>query len=147
MFSIVAVVLLLLAFTTLVGTFVWITRLLAEKAQEKRRKACLGAKREQEQGSPELEEEGAERPEMIRGQDYGANYGLLLGALACGLYWMSPLVLALAFVGGFYSGSSLVNGVRYFRILIWRAVVGSLLNFGGVVLQFGVAVGSIPSLV
>ena len=147
MFSIVAVVLLLLAFATLVGTFVWITRLLAERAQEKKCKACPGAKREQEQGPPKIEEEGAGRPEMIRGRGYGANYGLLLGALACGLYWMSPLVLALAFVGGFYSGSSLVNGVRYFRILIWRAVVGSLLNFGGIVLQFGVAVGSIPSLV
>ena len=147
MFSIVAVALLLLAFATLVATFVWITRLLAERAQEKKRKARPCAKRAQEQGPPELEEERAEQPETIRGRGYGANYGLLLGALACGLYWMSPLVLALAFVGGFYSGQSLVNGVRHFRIVVWRAVVGSLLNFGGVVLQFGVAVGSIPSLV
>jgi len=143
----VAVVLLLLAFATLVGTFVWITRLLSARAREKKNKASRRAKRVQEQGLPASEAEGADQPEMVRGRGYGANYGLLLGALACGLYWMSPLVLALAFVGGFYSGRALVNGVRHFRIVIWRAVIGSLLNIGGIVLQFGLAVGAIPSLV
>jgi hypothetical protein len=143
----VAVVLLLLAFATLVGTFVWITRLLSARAREKKNKASRRAKRVQEQGLPGPEPEGADQPKQVRGRGYGANYGLLLGALACGLYWMSPLVLALAFVGGFYSGRALVNGVRHFRIVIWRSVIGSLLNIGGIVLQFGLAVGSIPPLV
>ena len=143
----VAVFLLFLAFATLVVTFVWIARLLSQRAREKKRKARPSARVVQEGGPPDQHEEGKESPEMVRGRVYGANYGLVLGAMACGLYWVSPLVIALAFVGGFYSGRSLVNGVRYFRIVTWRAVAGALLNIGGSGLQFGVAVVLIPPLV
>lgn len=75
-------------------------------------------------------ERDVEEPKRIRGRGYGANYGLLLGCLACGAFfaWPSPLLLAVAGVGLFYSGRSLVRGVRYFRVIVWRALLGVLVN-------------------
>ena len=164
MFSMIAIVLLLLAFGILVGTFVWIAHLLVERAEEKKKAARKSKEREAEEEEEEVVEDEAgeeeedgedevedeveeEKPEMVRGRGVGANYGLLLGALSCGLFWMSPLIMALSFVGIFYSGRAIVNGVRHFRIVIWRAVGGLLLNIGGIVRQFLSLLGIIPPLV
>jgi hypothetical protein len=49
MFSMIAIVLLLLAFGILVGTFVWIAHLLAERAEEKKKAARKSKEREAEE--------------------------------------------------------------------------------------------------
>ena len=54
----VAIFLLLLAFATLVVTFVWIARLLSQRAREKKRKARPIARVVQEGGPPDQHEEG-----------------------------------------------------------------------------------------
>ena len=110
MFSMLAIAFLVIAFAILVWTFVWVARLLAHRAQEKE----LAGKAEAAQ--PEVEAEGVEAaeeiegPELVQGRGSSANYGLLLGALSCGLYWISPLVMAMAFIGSFYSLRALLMG-------------------------------------
>ncbi len=111
---------LVVAFTVLVWTFLWMARLMARRAQMRQAPAP----------SPAVDQEVAAGPTRIRGRGYGANYGLMLGLVACGAFfvWPSPLLLAVAVVGLFYSGRSLVRGLRYFRVIVWRALLGVLLN-------------------
>jgi hypothetical protein len=145
MFETLALVLLALAFGVLLWTFVWVAKLLTHRAKVKERgkKKAVAKKEIAEEFAGEEEEE----PEMVRARGYGANYGLLLGGLSCGLFWLSPLVVALSFVGGFYSVRALANGIRHFRMLVWRALFGLVLNIGGIALQFLSMLGMIPSLV
>mgnify|MGYP001439966587 CR=1 FL=1 len=145
MFETLALVLLALAFGVLLWTFVWVAKLLTHRAKVKERaKKKVIAKKEI---AEELAGEEDEEPEMVRARGYGANYGLLLGGLSCGLFWLSPLVVALSFVGGFYSVRAIANGIRHFRMLVWRALFGLVLNIGGIALQFLSMLGMIPSLV
>jgi hypothetical protein len=65
------------AFAVLVGTFVGVARLLGRRE----RRAPVGAGR----------------------KDSGAGFALVLGTLACGLFWLSPLVLALSLAGLIFS--------------------------------------------
>ncbi|MBT4977337.1 MAG: hypothetical protein HOL51_02590 [Gemmatimonadetes bacterium] len=145
MFETLALVLLALAFGVLLWTFVWVAKLLTHRAKVKERgkKKAVAKKEIAEEFAGEEEEE----PEMVRARGYGANYGLLLGGLSCGLFWLSPLVVALSFVGGFYSVRAIANGIRHFRMLVWRALFGLVLNIGGIALQFLSMLGMIPSLV
>ena len=101
-------------------------------------------KKEEEKKEGEKEQE--EPTKKVHGRGYGANYGILLGALSCGLFWLSPLIVALSFVGGFYSVRALAYGVLHFRIVVWRAVGGLLLNIGGIALQFMAMLDFMPSL-
>jgi uncharacterized protein (DUF58 family) len=145
MFETLALVLLALAFGVLLWTFVWVAKLLTHRAKVKERgkKKAVAKKEIAEEFAGEEEEE----PEMVRARGYGANYGLLLGGLSCGLFWLSPLVVALSFGGGFYSVRAIANGIRHFRMLVWRALFGLVLNIGGIALQFLSMLGMIPSLV
>jgi hypothetical protein len=145
MFETLALVLLALAFGVLLWTFVWVAKLLTHRAKVKERgkKKAVAKKEIAEEFAGEEEEE----PEMVRARGYGANYGLLLGGLSCGVFWLSPLVVALSFVGGFYSVRAIANGIRHFRMLVWRALFGLVLNIGGIALQFLSMLGMIPSLV
>jgi hypothetical protein len=145
MFETLALVLLALAFGVLLWTFVWVAKLLTHRAKVKERgkKKAVAKKEIAEEFAGEEEEE----PEMVRARGYGANYGLLLGGLSCGLFWLSPLVVALSFVGGFYSVRAIANGIRHFRMLVWPALFGLVLNIGGIALQFLSMLGMIPSLV
>ena len=148
MFETLALVLLALAFGVLLWTFVWVAKLLTHRAKVKERaKKKVIAKKEIAEELAGEEEEEDEEPEMVRTRGYGANYGLLLGGLSCGLFWLSPLVVALSFVGGFYSVRAIANGIRHFRMLVWRALFGLVLNIGGIALQFLSMLGMIPSLV
>lgn len=149
MFAVAAMVLLVIAFGVLLWTFVWVARLLAHRAEAKERAEKRAAPQEQAATKEEQQQEPEEpeEPEMVRGRGVGANYGLLLGGLSCGLFWLSPLVVALSFVGSFYSIRALANGVRHFRIVVWRAVAGLVLNIGGIVLQFLLLLEIIPPLV
>lgn len=145
MFETLALVLLALAFGVLLWTFVWVAKLLTHRAKVKERgkKKAVAKKEIAEEFAGGEEEE----PEMVRGRGYGANYGLLLGGLSCGLFWLSPLVVALSFGGGFYSVRAIANGIRHFRMLVWPALFGLVLNIGGIALQFLSMLGMIPSLV
>ncbi len=148
MFETLALVLLALAFGVLLWTFVWVAKLLTHRAKVKERaKRKAVAKKEIAEELAGEEEEEDEEPEMVRARGYGANYGLLLGGLSCGLFWLSPLVVALSFVGGFYSVRAIANGIRHFRMLVWRALFGLVLNIGGIALQFLSMLGMIPFLV
>ncbi len=93
----------------------------------------------------EMEEELPLGPGVI-GKVYGANYGLLLGILACGLFWVSPLMLALSLVGIFYSGRALWQGLRYFRMVIYRALIGLGLCLVSMGLHFLKAIGEMPKV-
>ena len=148
MFETLALILLALAFGVLLWTFVWVAKLLTHRAKVKERakKKAIAKKEIAEELAGEEEQED-EEPEMVRGRGYGANYGLLLGGLSCGLFWLSPLVVALSFVGGFYSVRAMANGIRHFRMLVWRALFGLFLNIGGIALQFLSMLGMIPLLV
>ncbi len=148
MFETLALVLLALAFGVLLWTFVWVAKLLTHRAKVKERakKKVIATKEIAEELAGEEEEED-EEPEMVRARGYGANYGLLLGGLSCGLFWLSPLVVALSFVGGFCSVRAIANGIRHFRMLVWRALFGLVLNIVGIALQFLSMLGMIPSLV
>ena len=91
----------------------------------------------------EIEEELPLGPGVI-GKVSGANYGLLLGILACGLFWVSSLMLSLSLVGMFYSGRALWQGLRYFRMVIYRALIGLGLCLVSMGLHFLKVVGEIP---
>ena len=135
-------VILGLAFLVLVATFFWVSRILAMHSAKK---AASGSE-EESAAEPEEDttQEPEEKPEM--GKGYGANYGFVLGALACGLFWVSPLMLALSLVGMFYCGRSLWRGIRYFRTVIYRALVGLALSVGSVGLHYWKAIGTVPEL-
>ena len=155
MFETLALVLLLLAFAVLLWTFFWVARLLAHRAEEKQRLAKTAAAKknkfvtpaEEKEEKKEGEKEQEELTKKVHGRGYGANYGILLGALSCGLFWLSPLIMALSFVGCFYSVRALAYGVLHFRIVVWRAAGGLLLNIGGIALQFMAMLDFMPSLV
>ncbi len=148
MFETLALVLLALAFGVLLWTFVWVAKLFTQRAEVKERAKKKAVTKEQTAAQlAGAGEEEDEEPEMVRGRGYGANYGLLLGGLSCGLFWLSPLVLALSFVGGFYSVRAMANGIRHFRMFVWRALFGLVLNVGGIALQFLSMLGIIPPLV
>ena len=142
LFSLLGLVILGLAFLILVATFFWVSRILAMHAREK---AALESTEESTEAVDEnLSPEPEEKPVM--GKGYGANYGFLLGVLACGLFWISPLMLALSLVGMFYCGRSLWGGIKYFRTIIFRALVGLALSVGSVGLHYWKAIGGLPEL-
>ena len=136
MFSLLGLIVLGFGFVVLVATFVWMTRLLSICAQQKRLEAI--ASRE-EPGKRQREEEA-----RMQGRGYGANYGLLLGFLACLLFWISPLMLALSVGGLFYSGRAVWQGARYLRKVILRALAGLVLSASSVGLHFLKATGGLP---
>ena len=82
----------------------------------------------------------------MRGRGSGANYGLLLGGVSCGLFFLTqtPLLLALSCVGFFYSVRAFVGGLRYFRVVVWRALLGVLLNVASLAMHILFAVGQWP---
>jgi len=67
----------------------------------------------------------------------GANFGLLLGILACLLFpVLAPMMLILSGSGSFYSARALWQGISRYRILPYRALVGLLLSLTSVGLNF-----------
>ncbi len=129
MSSTLGLLLLAVGFVVLVQTFAWIARLLAHRAQPI-----------QEEAEPE------ERPSfgVIL---HGANYGLVLGILACLLFkiW-APLMLALSVAGIGFSVRTLLEGWRGYRILVWRAFFGLGLGLASVGLHYLNLTGQIPPL-
>ncbi len=114
--STVGVVVLSVGFAVLIWTFVWIARLMAQSRDEG--------------GSAAHGEETVDGVRRVRGRGYGANYGLMLGAVGCSVFfiWPSSLLLAVAAVGLFHSGRAFARGLFVFKVVLWRGLLGILLN-------------------
>ena len=134
--SLLGVLLLVAGFAVLVQTFVWITRLVERRAE--------GPLASEMAGESEAE---AVPPPSLGAVLVGANYGLVLGVLACGLFWLwPPLMLVLSAAGIGFSGRTLVQGWRLFGLLVYRALAGLVFSLGSVVLHFLRLTGQLPDL-
>lgn len=131
MFSVVGLLLLAMGFAVLLQTFAWISRLVARRARPTA-----------QEGEPPIEE----RPSfgVIL---HGANYGLILGILACLLFkvW-APLMLALSAAGIGFSVRTLVEGWRGYQIVVWRALTGLGLGLASVGLHYLNLTGQLPPI-
>ncbi len=132
MSSLVGLLLLGAGFVVLVQTFAWISRLV------ERRAAALPA------SVPEEEEVPQPTLGVIL---QGANYGLVLGVLACLLFkvW-PPLMLSLSAAGMGFSGRTLVQGWRRYGVLVYRALAGLGLSLVSVALHYLNLTGQLPDL-
>jgi len=142
MFPLAGIIFLALSFLILVATFIWAAHLLTTKAQQRSQQEQSEAEEEAPEEEPEEEPKEKTR---VRGRGYGPSYGLLFGVLACGLFWVSPLMLALSVVGMFFSGRALWEGMRISRTVIYRALVGLVLSVGSVGLHYLKAAGAISA--
>ena len=116
MFSLLALVLIGFGFgfVVLLLTFYGVSHLL-ERGQRRH------------EGITKVQAEARQSP--ARAMIHRANYGLVLGILACALFKiLAPLMLILSVVGAGYSGWALWEGVSRYRILIYRALFGLLLS-------------------
>jgi uncharacterized membrane protein (UPF0182 family) len=136
--------LLAAAFGVLVWTFVWIARLLTERAAAAERQQ---ANADTEPAAPGEEpeasaDEAAQEEEKRRtGTGVNATLGLILAALACVLFWVSPLTIVLTLAGLWFSGNALWAGFSWFGVFIPRAALGILLSLASAGLHFGYLTG------
>ncbi|MCC7261937.1 MAG: hypothetical protein IT369_05355 [Candidatus Latescibacteria bacterium] len=136
MSSLVGLLLLLAGFAVLVQTFAWIARAVERRAASA--SACPPA--------PLPAEEEAPQPSLgVILQ--GANYGLVLGVLACLLFkvW-PPLMVSLSAAGIGFSGRTLVQGWRRYEVLVYRALAGLALSLVSVALHYLNLTGQLPDL-
>lgn len=133
MSSLLGLFLLVAGFAVLVQTFAWIARLVG-------RRAAAAA-------TPPEDPPEAEAPPTLGVILQGANYGLVLGVLACVLFkvW-PPLMLSLSAAGIGFSGRTLVQGWRRYQILVYRALAGLALSLVSVVLHYLNLTGQLPDL-
>ena len=134
--SIAAIVSLGLAFLVLVVTFRWIARILARRLE--RVGAPSVARSEDGEPPPEgvAAEEEPRGAGTIPGTIHGANYSLVLGILAILLFVVSPLFLLISAAGAYYGGRVLYQGIRFFQVVIYRALAGTVLSLGSVGVQY-----------
>ena len=168
MYSVVAVILLVVAFAILVLTFLWVGRLLGlwSDGGEEVADIATAAAGEQVAGPEETGEEAGLPPtggvgadgedaegdpeaEAARGRAVilGANYGLVLGILACILFKVSWLMLMLSVAGIVYSARALYQGIRYYRIVVYRALIGFVLSLLSVGLQYLELTGQLAEMI
>ena len=137
MYSIAALFSLAFAFFVLVVTFRWISRLLARRLQD----MAAGDGDAEPAATPEpsseeaADEEPDERPSGA-GTIHGANFALVLGILASSLFKISPLMLVLSVAGLFYGARAAYEGIRYFQMIIYRALIGVTLSLASVGLHY-----------
>ena len=147
MYFIAALFILAFAFGVLVVTFRWIARLLARRLH-----GVESATIEQERGgspteSPESPEPTPEEEAPSgAGTIHGANFALVLGILAALLFKVSPLALMLPAAGIFYGGRALYEGIRYFQVVLIRALIGVVLSVGSIGLHYLNLTGQLPDL-
>ncbi|MFH1570358.1 MAG: hypothetical protein ABIL09_20370 [Gemmatimonadota bacterium] len=155
LFNFIALLLLIFGFAVLLVTFLWVARLLALRAQERARAAGpaeagepappdpLSAATSAEAEAAAVEEARAARVAVST----GANLALILGLLAAGLFWLSPLFLVLSAAGVYYGCRSLWIGVRRYRTLIYRALLGVLLSLASVGFQYLYLTGQLGQMI
>lgn len=137
-----SLLILLFAFGVLVGTFVWIARLLVARGRQapELSEASADAQGEEApiqtpiQTPEELEAEDLEKKRT--GVGVNATLGLVLSVLACLLFWVSPLLLVLSVAALWFSGNALWLGLRLFGVFIGRAALGVLLSLCSFALHF-----------
>jgi hypothetical protein len=149
MYSVLALFLLIVAFAILVVTFLWVARLLGllgtkpaevdgdgDDGEDETQPVTDSQDLQEETPEPEAEEE--EEDEAGRGQAIilGANYGLVLGILACILFLVSWLMLMLSAAAIGYSSRALYQGIRYYQLVVYRALIGFVLGLLSVGLQY-----------
>jgi hypothetical protein len=144
----------MLAFGVLLWTFVWVARLLAARSQQQETAYYAGRDVATEEldstGEPETgeqpepdpaEAEAEELEQTRKGTGVNATLGLILRALACLLFWFSPLILLISIAGIWFSSQALWLGFRRFRVFIGRAAVGVALGLASFGLLFGYQTG------
>jgi len=160
--SVFVVALLSFAFAVLVVTFLWIARLMAMRASKRSGRAR--ATRESVDGpgppdpgaaadsaaadaDPPGEESEQEEPDRTGvAVVVSSRLGLILGVLACLLFKLSPLLIILSVAGMYYSAGAIWGGLRRYRIVMYRAVVGLLLSVLSVGLHFLELTGQFSAL-
>lgn len=142
--SSLGIAVLVVAFVVLLWTFLWVARLMSHRETPRARILTTGTPEDVPQDMPTVVVE--EEPEIVRGRGYGANYGLLLGALSCALFFVTqtPLLLALTCVGLYYSARAVLRGLRHFRVVVWRALAGVILNLAALAMHVLFAMGQLP---
>ena len=114
MFSLLALVFIGFGFAVLLLTFFWISHLL-ERGQYRH------------EGIPKVPAAAQQSPATA--MIHRANYGFVLGILACALFKiLAPLMLILSAAGLGYSGRALWEGLSRYRILMYRTLFGLLLS-------------------
>ncbi len=157
--SVLALFLLIVAFAILVVTFLWVARLLgllgtktadveSGDGEDETQPVTDSQNVQEETPEPEAEEE-EEEDEAGRGQAVilGANYGLVLGILACGLFLVSWLMLMLSAAAIGYSSRALYQGIRHYRLVVYRALIGFVLGLLSVGLQYLELTGQLEEMV
>ena len=130
MFTLLTLIFLGFGFVVLMLTFLWVGHLLARRRARK-------------DGAEQVPEEESPAVAMM----HGANYGLMLGILACLLFKvLPPLMLILTASGLFFSGRALWEGVWRYRILVYRALAGLVLSLLSVGLHYFNLTGQMPDL-
>lgn len=153
MFWLFAFLLLAAAFGVLVWTFVWVSRLLAERARvEQGRAAAAGEPgtdaAEAPPDEPTTEEIERQEEEKERlGTGVNATLGLILGILSCVIFWLSPLTMAVSVAGTYFSANALWLGLRRFHVLIGRAAIGIVLSLASFGLHFAYLTNSLGRLI
>ena len=92
--------------------------------------------------APEEEEEPEQSGTAIMIQ--GANYGLVLGIIACLVFKISPLMLVISLVGIYYAARALWQGLSWYKIIVYRALAGFLLSLTSITLHFLNATAQLP---
>jgi len=114
MFSLLALVFIGFGFVVLLLTFFWISHL-------------QGRGQHRHDGIEKVQ--GAAQESSAGAMVHRANYGLVLGILACTLFKiLAPLMLILSAAGLVYSGRALWEGLSRYQIVMYRALFGLLLS-------------------
>ena len=164
LFRLLALLILVFAFIVLVWTFVWVARLLAARqagavtllpgqapglaaatatAPHEAVAAAAQAAEAQTAAAQAAAAQAAEAEAQRRRTGVGVNatLGLVLSALACAGFWLSPLVLVLSAAGVWFSGSALWAGLSRYRVFLGRAGLGLVLGIVSVIAVFAWRMG------
>ena len=143
--SLLGLLVLLGGFVALLYTFIWLARLWWRQFGAAGRQDELTEQSQAAEEGPLVEGEIEPDEDARANMGHGANYGLVLGILACLLFKVSPLMLLLSAVAMFYSGRAVWEGLWRFRLVLLRAVIGLVLGAVSVGLHFLEVSGRLPS--
>lgn len=148
LYNVIALALLGFGFAVLVVTFLWVARLLSMRAQQRAAREGVApgvdwspeaAEGEgitiPEEATPALDEAEIRRA-AGRAVILGANLSLVLGVLACLLFWLSPLFGVLSLAGLYYGARCQWLAWRHFRLLVVRALIGFSLSAASLGLHY-----------
>ena len=132
MYSVATVALIVFGFGVLVVTFVWIAKLLTRRRTTPALKDISTGEAESTSAVPDVEEVPSMSAMIL-----GANYGLVLGILACLLFTiLAPMMLIISAAGLAYSSRAFWQGFSRYRMIVFRALAGLLLSVASVGLHY-----------